>query len=297
VWAQFREEDRKNRANLDNVTLFGAAGNSAFLNQLVEYNKANSPAAIQRVDGRNVMNVTARVKTDVLSDVMKELRSSISTYELPPGYTIDFGEEFDELRHNMANFLTTILFAIILVYIVMAALFESLILPLSILMSVPIAFVGVYWGLFIMNTPLDTIGLIGCILMVGVVVRNGIVIIDHINLLRQEGMERHAAVVQAGRDRFRPVVMTALTTILGVVPLAIEGSGGSTVSFVSLGRAFISGLISGTVLTLVVVPLFYCVFEDVQRLFSRALVTILQGWRSRRDTVTLDASEVPGNQA
>ncbi len=148
-----------------------------------------------------------------------------------------------------------------------------------------------------MNTPLDTIGLIGCILMVGVVVRNGIVIIDHINLLRQEGMERHAAVVQAGRDRFRPVVMTALTTILGVVPLAIEGSGGSTVSFVSLGRAFISGLISGTVLTLVVVPLFYCVFEDVQRLFSRALVTILQGWRSRRDTVSPDASEVPGNQA
>jgi HAE1 family hydrophobic/amphiphilic exporter-1 len=209
VWAQFREEDRKNRANLDNVALFGTGGNSAFLNQLVEYNKANSPAAIQRVDGRNVMNVSARVKTDVLSDVMKELRASISTYELPPGYTIDFGEEFDELRHNMANFLTTILFAIILVYIVMSALFESLILPLSILMSVPIAFVGVYWGLFIMNTPLDTIGLIGCILMVGVVVRNGIVIIDHINLLRLEGMERHAAVVQAGRDRFRPVVMTA----------------------------------------------------------------------------------------
>jgi HAE1 family hydrophobic/amphiphilic exporter-1 len=293
VWAQFREEDRKNRSNLDNVALFGVTGGSVSLNQLVDYQRANSPAAITRVDGRNVMNVTARVKTDVLSDVMKELRGTIATYELPPGYTIDFGEEFDELRHNMGNFLTTILFAIILVYIVMSALFESLILPLSILTSVPIAFVGVYWGLFLLNTPLDTIGLIGCILMVGVVVRNGIVIVDHINLLRQEGMERHAAVVQAGRDRFRPVVMTALTTILGVVPLAIEGSGGSTVSFVSLGRAFISGLISGTVLTLVVVPLFYCLFEDIRTWFIRALALLLRILLGTRPAATPQAPLEP----
>lgn len=267
VWAQFQEEDRKSRSNLDNVALFGTQGAAVKLNQLVDYDRAQSPSAIERVDGRNVVHVTARVRTDVLSDVMKELRESIESYKLPPGYTIDFGEEFDELRHNMANFVATVLFAIILVYIVMAALFESLILPLSILTSIPIAFIGVYWGLFIMSTPLDTIGLIGCILMVGVVVRNGIVIVDHINLLRTEGMERHQAVVQAGRDRFRPVVMTALTTILGVVPLAFEASGGSTVSFVSLGRAFISGLISGTILTLVVVPLFYCIFEDIRRAF------------------------------
>lgn len=276
VWAQFREEDRKNRANLDNVVMIGGAGNNVFLNQLVDYQRTNSPSAINRIDGRNVLNVNAKVKTDVLSDVMKELRDSIATYELPPGYTIDFGEEFDELRHNMGNFLTTILFAIVLVYIVMAALFESLLLPLSILTSVPIAFVGVYWGLFLLNTPLDTIGLIGCILMVGVVVRNGIVIVDHINHLREQGLPRHEAVVQAGRDRFRPVVMTALTTILGVVPLAIEGSGGSTVSFVSLGRAFISGLISGTVLTLVVVPLFYCLFEDIRNSFTTSLGYLLR---------------------
>lgn len=286
VWAQFQEEDRKSRANLDNVALFGPRGAAVRLNQLVDYERAQSPAGINRIDGRNVVTVTARVRTDVLSDVMTELRGSIATYQLPAGYTIDFGEEFDELRHNMANFVATIFFAIILVYIVMSALFESLILPLSILTSVPIAFVGVYWGLFFMNTPLDTIGLIGCILMVGVVVRNGIVIVDHINLLREQGLERHRAIVQAGRDRFRPVVMTALTTILGVVPLAIEGSGGSTVSFVSLGRAFISGLISGTILTLVVVPLFYCVFEDIRRFFFASIAWVLNLLRGAagRDT-------------
>lgn len=271
VWAQFREEDRKSRANLDNVSVFGALGTLIPLNQLVTYDRAYSPMAIDRVDGRNVITVTGRVSTDVLSDVLRDMDKVISTYEMPTGYTIDLGYEFDELRHNIANFFTTLMFAVVLVYIVMAALFESLVLPISILVSIPLAFIGVYWGMFFMRTPLDTIGLIGCILMVGVVVRNGIVIIDHINLLRTEGMSRHDAVVQAGRDRFRPVVMTALTTILGVVPLAFEAKGGSAVSFVSLGRAFISGLTTGTILTLVVVPLFYTIIDDIKDFFFSGL--------------------------
>jgi HAE1 family hydrophobic/amphiphilic exporter-1 len=262
VWAQFREEDRKSRSNLDNMAVFGVKGGLVPLSQLVSYNKALSPSTISRVDGKNVITVSARLQTDVLSDVQKDLSRAINAFGLPRGYTMDLGDEFDELRSNAANFATTLLFAVVLVYIVMASLFESFLLPLSILTSIPLAFVGVYWGLYFMNTSLDTLGLIGCIIMVGVVVRNGIVIIDHINLLRQEGHPRHEAVVQAGIDRFRPVIMTSLTTILGVAPLALEARAGSAVSFVSLGRAFISGLISGTLLTLVVVPLFYTVFED-----------------------------------
>jgi len=213
------------------------------------------------------MTVTARANTEVLSEVQQELQSIIDKFPVPPGYLLDLGNEFDDLRDNLANFFVTIIFATLLVYIVMAALFESLLLPMSILMSVPLAFVGVYWDMFFMNTALDTIGIIGCVLMVGVVVRNGIVIIDHINILRKHsGLSRHDAIVQAGKDRFRPVVMTALTTILGVLPLAFEASAGTTVSFVSLGRAFISGLTTGTILTLVIVPLFYTLFEDVRNI-------------------------------
>jgi len=264
VWAQFREEDRKSRSNLDNVTVAGATGSLVTLNQLVEYDRALSPATIIRFNGRNIMGVSARVTTDILSDVHRDVARLIQSYEMPQGYAVDLGDEFDNIKNDMANFAVTIFFAILLVYIVMAALFESLLMPLSILVSIPLAFVGVYWGLFILNTPLDTIGIIGCILMVGVVVRNGIVIVDHINLLRKEGTPRHQAIVQAGRDRFRPVVMTALTTILGVLPLAFEATAGSTVSFVSLGRSFICGLTSGTILTLLIVPLFYTLIEDIK---------------------------------
>lgn len=263
VWAQFREEDRKSKANLDNVSVIGSAGTLVPLDQLVSFGKAESPTSIYRVDGKNVIQVSGKISTDNLSKVQTDLNRAIASMGLPLGYTVDLGDEFRELNTNVANFVTTLAMALILIYIVMAALFESLVLPLSILTSVPLAFIGVYWGMFLTNTALDTIGLIGCILMAGVVVKNGIVIVDHINLLRREGMPRHAAVVQAGRDRFRPVLMTALTTTLGVVPLAIESKSGSTVSFVSLGRAFCSGLVSGTVLTLIIVPLFYTIIEDL----------------------------------
>jgi HAE1 family hydrophobic/amphiphilic exporter-1 len=263
VWAQFREEDRKSKANLDNVSVVGSAGTLVPLDQLVSFDKAESPTSIFRIDGKNVILVTGKVSTDDLGKIQKDLNRVIASMALPLGYTIDLGDEFKELNTNVANFLATLSMAIILIYIVMAALFESLVLPLSILTSVPLAFIGVYWGMFLTGTALDTIGLIGCILMAGVVVKNGIVIVDHINLLRAGGMTRHDAVVQAGRDRFRPVIMTALTTILGVIPLAIESKAGSTVSFVSLGRAFCSGLTTGTILTLVIVPLFYTLIEDL----------------------------------
>jgi HAE1 family hydrophobic/amphiphilic exporter-1 len=244
------------------------------LSQLVTYGKAESPVTIYRVDGKNVVTVSAKISTDDLMKVQKDLNRVVSMLELPLGYTIDLGDEFAQLNTNSANFVATLFLAIILIYIVMAALFESLLLPLSILGSVPLAFIGVYWGMFITKTSLDTIGLIGCILMVGVVVKNGIVIVDHVNLLRREGMARHAAVLQAGRDRFRPVMMTALTTTLGVLPLAFESMAGSTVSFVSLGRAFCSGLASGTVLTLVIVPLLYTVIEDIRDWFAAYFATL-----------------------
>jgi len=262
VWAQFREEDRKSRDNLDNVSVIGGDGSLVPLNQLVTYGKAESPMSIQRVDAKNVVNITAKVGSQDMSSVQRNVKALIANFSMPLGYSIQLGDQFHELEMNMANFGMTMMMAIVLIYIVMATLFESFLLPVSILVAVPLAFVGVYWGLFMLGTSLDTIGLIGCIMLVGVVVKNGIVIVDHVNLLRDRGMERHAALVQSGRDRFRPVMMTALTTTLGVVPLAIEGTGGNTVSFVSLGRSLVGGMITGTLLTLVVVPLLYSLIED-----------------------------------
>jgi len=185
------------------------------------------------------------------------------TFELPPGYSISLGQEFTGLEENMTNFLTSLLLGVFLIYIVMAALFESTLLPLSILTSVPLAFIGVFWIMYLTHTPLDTVSFIGCILMVGIIVNNGIVIVDHINTLRRGGLERTEAVLQAGRDRIRPVLMTALTTILGALPLAIGGSPGRD-AVVGLGRAMIGGLSAGTLLTLFIVPLFYLFIDDIQ---------------------------------
>ena len=290
VWAQFREEDRKSRANLDNVSVIGSAGSLVPLNQLVTYGKAQSPMSIRRVDGKNVISVAGKISTNDLTQVQKDLNRVISSVGLPLGYTIDLGDEFLELNTNITNFIATLVMAVVLIYIVMAALFESLMLPFSILTTVPLAFIGVYWGLYLTKTSLDTIGLIGCILMVGVVVRNGIVIVDHTNLLRRQGMGRHEAVVQAGRDRFRPVMMTALTTILGVIPLAIESKSGSTVSFVSLGRAFCAGLTTGTILTLVIVPLFYTLIEDLAAWAVRFFGTLASLWS--REPESLGSADV-----
>ena len=269
VWAQFREEDRKTRENLDNVNLMDKTGALVPLNRFVTYTKAKGPSAIMRFDGKNDVTISARTTGNDLRTVRDNLTRVIDAFDLPLGYEAGMGDRFVELEVNLDNFVTTLLMAIILIYLVMSALFESITMPLSVLTSVPLALIGVYWMMYLTHTSFDTIGMVGCILMVGVVVNNGIVIVDHINLLRGQGRDRLDAIVQAGRDRFRPVMMTALTTILGCIPLALEPEVGSTFSFVSLGRALIGGLISGTALTLVIVPLLYTFIDDLRTWSSR----------------------------
>jgi hydrophobic/amphiphilic exporter-1 (mainly G- bacteria), HAE1 family len=272
VWAQFQEEDRQTRANLENVAVMGTEGQLVPLNRLVDLDRSYSPQSIRRVDGKNVVTIEAKTHGDDLGQIRQDLAAVIGTFEMPTGYSVDRGDELNELDLNMANFIMSVILSIILIFVVMSALFESVFLPMSILTSVPLAFMGASWAMYFTNTSFDTIAFIGCILMIGIVVNNGIVIVDHINhLRRKEQMERLPAIVQAGRDRFRPVMMTAMTTILGAVPLAIGGGVGGEVSFVSLGRALIGGLTTGTLLTLFVVPLFYSLIDDFQQWFLKFL--------------------------
>jgi hydrophobic/amphiphilic exporter-1 (mainly G- bacteria), HAE1 family len=262
VWAQFREEDRQTKANLENVAVLTQTGDLMPLNALVDFTKARSPQRITREDGKNVVTVSAETNPQKLGEVKQNLDRLVANFDLPRGYEIELGDQIMELMRNLRSFVVTLALAVTLIYIVMAALFESMLLPLSILTGVPLAAVGVIWALFLTGTAVDIVALIGAILMAGIVVNNGIVIIDHINQLRRSGMKRTDAILQAGRDRFRPVMMTALTTILGCVPLAFGTSGGGDAGFASIGRALIGGLTTGTLLTLYVVPLFYCLFDD-----------------------------------
>jgi HAE1 family hydrophobic/amphiphilic exporter-1 len=264
VWAQLREEDRKSRENLDNVTVTNAQGNQIPISQLVNYTRSQSPQSIHRVNGKNVVTLSAKVGTDNLSKIRQDLRAAADNFELPVGYSFALGDELQNVDDNFFNFLSTLLMAILLIYLVMSALFESFLFPLSILTSVPMALGGAMWMLYFTNGQLDTITFIGCVLMSGLIVNNGIVIVDHINSLRKTTPNLKEAIVQAGKDRFRPVCMTAITTILGLLPLAVATSG-SAVTFAGLGRALVGGLAAGTLLTLFIVPIFYSLLEDLQR--------------------------------
>ena len=264
VWVQFREEDRKSRANLENVAVVGSTGTLVPLSRLVNFPKQRTAASIHRYNGKNVIALTAHADTKDLGTVRNALTAAINVHRLPPGYHIDFGDTLRELGANMANFASTLIMAIILIYIVMAALFESVVLPLSVLSTVPLAMGGAVWMLYLTGSQFDSVTLIGCILMAGVIVNNGIVIVDHINTLRDTKGSLAEGIISAGSDRFRPVMMTALTTILGLVPMAAATTG-SGATFAGLGRALIGGLTVGTVLTLVVVPVFYSLIDEFQR--------------------------------
>ncbi len=276
VWAQFQEADRRGRSNLDNVMLSGRSGALVALNQLVTMRKGTTPQTINRRDGKNFVLVSAQAAEGDLKRAMSQLNKVVANFELPVGYSLDYGDEIMNLREDQYNFVSTLLMAVLLIYIVMAALFESLVLPLSILTSVPLAFLGVVWIVYFAHlrmpsVAMDTIGFIGCVLMVGVVVKNGIVIVDHVNQLRKEGLARFEAVMLGGSHRLRPVLMTALATILGAAPLLaplISARWGSPAT-ISLGCAMIGGLITGTVLTLFVVPLFYTLVDDFQGWLGR----------------------------
>jgi HAE1 family hydrophobic/amphiphilic exporter-1 len=263
VWAQFREADRKSRANLDKVTIMGNTGTLVPLNRLVTFSKRQTAASIHRYNGKNVIRLTANADSEDLGGVRRDLATAINDFPLPPGYYIDFGDSLREVGENMANFTSTMIMAVILIYLVMSALFESVFLPMSIMTTVPLALAGAVWMLYATESQFDSVTLIGCILMAGVIVNNGIVIVDHINTVRQTEPDLVSAIVHAGADRFRPVMMTALTTILGLVPLAFLTTG-SAATFAGLGRALIGGLTAGTVLTLVIVPVFYSLIDEFQ---------------------------------
>ncbi len=298
VWAQFQEKDRRGRSNLDNVMLTGSKGSLVTLNQLVTTRKGTTPQTINRRDGKNFVFISAQAAQGDLKSAMQQMSKVVAEFDLPVGYSLDYGDEIMNLQEDQTNFGSTLLMAVLLIYIVMAALFESLVLPLSILTSVPLAFLGVAWMVFLAHlrsstVAMDTIGFIGCVLMVGVVVKNGIVIVDHVNQLRKEGMARFEAVMLGGSHRLRPVLMTALATILGAAPLMaplISPRWGSPAT-ISLGCAMIGGLITGTVLTLFVVPLFYTLVDDVQMWFGRYFSGMKALVSRRKQNVTGGAQE------
>ena len=252
------------------LTLSSPPGEAVVLRNVVSLTPQTSPVQIERQDQERIVTVSANISGRDLGSVLRDIRESLRAIPLPKGFSIVFGGDYEEQQKAFRELLLSLTLAVLLVYMVMASLYESLRYPLVVMFSVPFAAIGVILMLFLSGTTFNVQSYIGCIMLGGIVVNNAILLVDHINLLRRrDGLPLRQAIEEAGRRRLRPILMTATTTILAMVPLAVGlGEGGEVQA--PLARAVIGGLASATLITLVIIPTVYLVFDTRLARFSRS---------------------------
>jgi HAE1 family hydrophobic/amphiphilic exporter-1 len=260
----FRDSDRSTLADLADISLYLPSGRTITLGSVADFRIERGPRTIQRVDRQTAVVISGNLEPDTaLDDVKPEVEQRMEQFALPPGYAWKFGRGFDESDETQRVMLVNILLGVALIFIVMAALFESVLYPLSIITSIAFSIVGVFLLFMITGTTFSFMASIGIMILIGVVVNNGIVLIEHVNNLRREGMPRNEAILQGGRDRLRPILMTVATTILGLLPLAVGTTqiGGDGPPYFPMARAIIGGLAFSTLTSLLVVPSVYVWFD------------------------------------
>ena len=257
---RYAEPFRKSIEDIENILVYNSEGTGIRVKDIGKVVEEFAPPTISRVNRQRVVSVEASMAEGVaLGDVVKQINELLETYEVPDGVTLEVGGTVEDQNESFADLMMLFILIVILVYIVMATQFESFVMPLIIMFTLPFAFTGVFLALYLTGTPLSLIALIGAIMLVGIVVKNGIVIVDFTNLLRERGASINQSVISAGKSRLRPVLMTSLTTILGMVPLAM-GTGEGSEIWQPMGIAVIGGLTFSTILTLVVIPVAYSIF-------------------------------------
>ncbi len=269
VQIQLRESDRKNLTQLKNMTFFTSAGKEVPLDAVASFTITKGVGEIRRENGKTFLSIKANSTEDNKSALQEKVDLAMASFEMPYGYTWGKGRSFNmQQERNDAIFFAMIL-SITFVYLIMGILFESWILPLSILFSIPFAFVGAFWLMYLSGTPIDFMSRLGMVILVGIVVNNGIVLIDLINRLRKEGYSRFDAIIEGGKQRFRPILMTAFTTIGGLIPMAVGNAAMIGIPYAPMGRTIIGGLLTSTILSLVAVPFLYTIFDDLRIYFMK----------------------------
>ncbi len=264
VRLQLREEDRKDVSALQNLLVYSPDGRGFPLKSLATFQTVPGQNTIIRVDGKIQKVLQIETEEKDMDSIRDTIRLALQSFRLPTGYNWTFGRSFADFDEGMAEIGQTFLLALILVILLLGALFESLLHPFTIILSLPFAMVGVYWTLFLTDTELNIMGNIGLVILIGVVVNNAIVMIDCIIQLRATGIDRTDAILQAAEDRLRPIVMTAATTILGLAPMAISSSQASSQMYSTMAITVMGGMTTSTVLTLLVIPLFYQFMDQFQ---------------------------------
>ncbi|RMD96944.1 MAG: efflux RND transporter permease subunit, partial [Calditrichaeota bacterium] len=285
ILVQLAEEDRASMQQLENMTINNSRDEMVQLNTVTQMAFKKGPEAITREDRQTTVTVFANTERRGMWSVSQEISKRMAAIELPPGYSWSLGRNFMMMRRMQSDSNLAIILALILIYIVMASLFESFIHPFTILFAVPFALIGVLILFWATNTNLTSMAYLGIIVGCGLVVNNGIILIDAINKLRRSGLPREEAIRIGGRNRLRPILMTTLTTVIGLAPLVLPAmfpgffgpQEGRSAMYTPVGLAVVGGLLTSTPLTLFVMPILYVFFDNLAQWAMKIVSKIKQG--------------------
>ena len=269
--AGFRLEDRRDVARLEDFGVFSPLQGEVSLATVADLKFARGYGTIRRENRKTMLRVNVTLEDEDMGGAFGKIGEALSTLKLPRGYEWSPGRRWDRMGEQDAARKFALLMSVCFVFLLMGMLFESFWTPLAVILSIPFAFVGVYWMLFITGTTFELMAGIGLVILVGIVVNNAIVLVDRVQQHRETGMARDEALLAGGRERFRPIVMTAATTIVGLLPMAIGKAGVIGIPYFPLARAVIGGLLASTVLSLLLVPLFYTYLDDFKALLRETL--------------------------
>ncbi|MBT3311671.1 MAG: efflux RND transporter permease subunit [Desulfobacterales bacterium] len=265
IVTRFKEEEKNNIDNIKNIPIFTPDGRMIRLSSIAKIVRGYGPTETERKNRQNIVIVEAALYNTSLGNAKNELNKHLPDVNIPFGVTINFGGDIEEQAEAFTDLTTLLIIGILLVYMLMASLFGNLRDPFIIMFSVPFAFTGVFYAFYFTGTTLGIMSFMGIIMLMGIVVNNAIVLLDYTKLLQKRGFRLFDAVTQAGRDRLRPVLMTTFTTFFSMLPMAISSSVGAEI-WNPIGITMLGGLSVSTLVTLVLVPCLYYMFENRKEL-------------------------------
>lgn len=242
-----------------------ATGQMIPLSAVAELKQVTGPVALNRENQQRQVNVTSDIAGRDLGSITADIENRLENMNFPEGYSYTIGGQAEDMLESFQQLALALVFSIFLVYAVMAIQFENYLYPFVIMFSMPATVIGVLLGLFVTQKPLSLPAFVGVIMLAGIVVNNAIVLVDYINILRRRGIDRYEAIMEAGPSRLRPILMTTLTTVLGMVPLAL-GWGQGAEAQQPLAIVIIFGLTVSMIFTLLLIPVVYTYFDDLPKL-------------------------------
>lgn len=272
ITVRLNKDQRLQLDDVGEITLNSPFGFHFPLREVADFEYTEGPLKIERENSKRIVKVGANKTDRPLGDIITDIQGQLKTVPLPEGYSLEFGGDYQDMMDAFKDLLFMFTAALLLVYMILASLYESLVHPITMLVAVPLAFTGAIAGLFITNISFGVTAAIGMIMLVGIVANNSIVLMDFVISYHRGGMDRREALLEAGSNRLRPILMTALATLFGVLPIALGQAEGMELQQ-PLGIVVVGGLISSTILTLVIIPVFYQLFDDfaldMKRIFRR----------------------------